>query len=131
MTILALDYEFKIKEIPINYKDRIEGSNSKLNTYKDGFKVLKTIFILFKDFKPFEFFSFLAAIFLFCFLALFVPVFIEFIKTGLVPRFPSLIMSICFAIFSISFFNLGIVLSVIIKNSKRSRKQFLLNYKDN
>lgn len=126
MTILALDFGYKIKEIPVEYKERIEGSKSKLNTYKDGICVLKTIFILFKDYKPFEFFSFLSFILLLISIVLFAPVFVQYLKTGMVLRFPTLFVSIFFAIFSILMFSTGLILSVIIKMFKRSR-ELLLN----
>ncbi|MBQ4646921.1 MAG: glycosyltransferase [Candidatus Gastranaerophilales bacterium] len=130
MTILALDYNYKIKEIPIEYKNRMQGSISKLNTFSDGIKVLKTIFILFKDFKPFEFFSIIALLFLAISLMLFIPILFEFLETHLVLRFPTLIVSVCFAIFSLSTFNLGIILSVLIKIFKRNRELVLSNFKD-
>ncbi len=129
ITILALDGNYKIKEIPIDYKDRIDGSKSKLNTYSDGIKILKTIFVLFKDYKAFEFFISFCIIFTITTCALFVPIFIEFLETGLVPRFPTLFISIFFALLAILSFCIGTILSTITKLHKREKELFILNYK--
>jgi len=129
MTILALDGNYKIKEIPIVYKDRNPGSYSKLNTYSDGFKVLKTIFILFKDYRPFEFFAFFAILLAIIFLALFIPIFVEYLKKGLVMRFPTLFMAIFFGILSILSASIGIILSTVTKMAKRNKEIIKLNYK--
>ncbi len=129
MTIHAIDKNFLLKEIPVSYRDRPEGSTSKLDTYGDGFKVLKTIFSLFKDYKPLSFFGFAA---LFCFiitLILFVPILIEFYKTGLVLRFPTLIVSVTFGIISLLSFSVGVILDVIVKKHKQLY-ELLLNYRD-
>ena len=82
MTIHALDKNFLIKQIPVTYRDRPAGSVSKLNTYTDGFKVIMTIFKLFRDYKPFLFFSLLSILLFFIALGLFLPVFIEYLKLG-------------------------------------------------
>jgi len=115
MTIHAVDKNFKLVEMPIAYRDRPEGSVSKLNTYKDGFKVLKTIASLFKEYKPGIFFGFFASIFLLVSLILGVPVFLEYFDTGLVPRFPSLIVSGIFLVISLLLWITGIILEVIVK----------------
>lgn len=129
MTIHAIDKNFLLKEIPVGYRDRPAGSTSKLDTYGDGFKVLKTIFSLFKDYKPLAFFGFAA---LFCFiitLILFIPILIEFYKTGLVLRFPTLIVSVTFGIISLLSFSVGVILDVIVKKHKQLY-ELLLNYRD-
>lgn len=115
MTIHAVDKNFKLVEIPVVYRDRPVGSVSKLNTYKDGFKVLKTIASLFKEYKPGIFFGFFASIFLLVSLILGVPVFLEYFDTGLVPRFPSLIVSGIFLVISLLLWITGIILDVIVK----------------
>lgn len=105
MTIHALDKNLLIKNIPINYRDRPQGSSSKLNTYSDGFKVLKTIFILFKNYKPFNFFMWMSLIMLLTAVGFLIPVMADYIKTGLVPKLPSFVACVFFAICSIlSFF---------------------------
>ena len=119
MTIHALDKNFYIKEVPVKYRDRPEGSVSKLNTYSDGFKVLKTIVRLFKEYKPFFFFNVVAAIFLLIALILFIPVFYEYLQTGLVPRFPTLIVSGMLALLGFMFFFCGIVLDVVAHKHKQ------------
>ena len=84
MTIHALQYNMSVKTVVIKYKDRIEGSVSKLNTYTDGMKVLFTIFRLYKNNKPFSFFGVLSIILLLFFMILFIPIFINFLNVGLV-----------------------------------------------
>ena len=115
MTIHALDKNFLLKEIPVGYRDRPEGSHSKLNTVSDGIKVLRTIFILFREYKPFMFFSLISIFLWIISLIMFIPVLIEFFETGLVPRFPTLIVSGVIALFGILMFTCGIILDVVIK----------------
>lgn len=119
MTIHALDKNFLLEEVPVNYRDRPAGSISKLNTFKDGFKVIRLIFYLFRDYKPFIFFSYLALILAIIALAMFLPVFIEFLQTGLVPKFPTLIVSGVIGIISILLWVSGIILEVIVKKHKQ------------
>ena len=119
MTIHALDKNFYIREVPVQYRDRPEGSVSKLNTYSDGAKVLMTIARLFREYKPFLFFSIVAALFLLVSLFLFVPVFMEYLKTGLVPRFPTLIVSGLLALLGFMFFFCGIVLDVVAQKHRQ------------
>lgn len=83
MTIHALDKNFLLEEIPVTYRDRPEGSESKLNTFSDGFKVLKTIANLFRDYRPMTFFGFFSAIFDLTALGLFITVLMEYFETGL------------------------------------------------
>ena len=92
MTIHALDKNFLLEEVPISYRDRPEGSESKLNTVSDGVKVLKTIVTLFRDYKPLLFFSISSILCIACSIVLFVPVLLEYFSTGLVLRFPTLIV---------------------------------------
>ena len=125
MTIHAVDKNFKVAEIPIEYRDRPEGSKSKLNTYKDGFKVLKTIAMLFKEYKPGTFFNLIASIFFIVGIIIIIPPFAEYFKTGLVPKFPSLIVG-CFSI-TIALLNVvtGIILEVIAKKHKQLYELYL------
>ena len=119
MTIHAVDKNFKLIEIPVQYRDRPEGSVSKLNTYGDGFKVLKTIATLFKEYKPSFFFGLISLLFLIVSLILGIPVVVEFFDTGLVPRFPSLIVSGILLVLSMLFWIAGIILQVIVKKHKQ------------
>lgn len=125
MTVFALDNNFKLYETPIDYRDRPAGSESKLNTYKDGFRVIKTIFSLFKDTKPLAFFSMVSALFLIVSLAMFIPVLIEYFQTGLVPRMPTLLVSVGFMIFSLVSFNSGVTLSVLKRQERQSVERHL------
>jgi glycosyltransferase involved in cell wall biosynthesis len=121
MTIHALDHNFLICNVPIQYRDRPQGSHSKLNTYSDGVKVLLTIFNLFRDYKPLKFFVSLAIILGFISILLFLPVFTEFLKTGLVPRFPTLIVSVVMMLAAFLSIVCGLILDT---NAKNSRKNF-------
>ena len=91
MSIHAVDKNMQISNIIIEYRDRPEGSESKLNTYSDGFKVLKTIGRLYKNYKPMNFFGILSLLLIIIAAILFVPIFVTYVQTGLVPRFPTLI----------------------------------------
>ena len=128
MTIHALDKNFLMKEVPVSYRDRPEGSESKLNTYSDGFKVLMTIFKLFRDYKPFWFFSMLSLCLLLVALGLFIPVLIEYINTGLVPRFPTLIVSGFIVLLSMLLWSSGLILEVLVKKN-RQMYEILMNKK--
>ena len=125
MTIHAVDKNFKLVEVPVTYRDRPAGSVSKLNTYRDGFRVLKTIASLFKEYKPGFFFSILGILSLMCSLLLGVPVVIEYMNTGIVPRFPSLIVSGVFLIISLLLWITGIMLQVIAKKHKQLYELYL------
>lgn len=120
MTIYAIDANFKIYEMPVQYRDRPKSSVSKLNTYKDGTRVLKTIAMLFKEYKPFAFFSLIAIILLLISLAFGIPVFIEYFETGIVPRYPTLIVSGFTLITAILIFNCGVILDVIAKKHRQT-----------
>lgn len=119
MTIHAVDKNYSLIEVPVSYRDRPVGSVSKLNTYSDGLKVLKTIATLFKEYKPGVFFNIFAIMCLILCLILGVPVFIEYFKTGLVLKFPSLIVSGVFLTVSLLLWITGIILEVIVKKHKQ------------
>ena len=119
MTIHAVDKNFKVVEIPVQYRDRPEGSVSKLNTISDGIKVLKTIGRLFEEYRPALFFNIMASIFLILFLIFFSPVLIEYFKTGVVPRFPTLIVSTLFGVIAILLWITGVILEIIAKKHKQ------------
>lgn len=119
MTIHAVDKNYTLVEVPVSYRDRPVGSVSKLNTYSDGFKVLKTIATLFKEYKPALFFNMFASLFLIIALILGVPVFVEYFQTGLVPKFPSLIVAGVFLTITLLLWITGIILEVIVKKHKQ------------
>ncbi len=119
MTIHAIDKNFTLKEIPVQYRDRPEGSVSKLNTYKDGVKVIKTIATLFKEYKPGLFFNIISLLVFIIAAILAVPVFIEYMNTGLVPRFPTLIVAGLLVVISLLLTTTSIILQVIVKKNKQ------------
>ena len=119
MTIHALDKNFMLYEIPVKYRDRPEGSVSKLSTYSDGFKVLMTISQLFRDYKPFVFFSAISLFLIIISAAFMIPVLVEYFETGLVPRYPTLIVSSIVALMGLIFFFCGIILEVIAKKHRQ------------
>ncbi len=121
MTIHALDKNLLIQSLPVQYRDRPAGSESKLNTYSDGMKVLLTIFNLYRDYQPSKFFGIVSLILGLISMLLFIPVFTEFIKTGLVPRFPTLIVSTVMVLSAFLSLVCGLVLDT---NAKNSRKNF-------
>ncbi len=129
MTIHALDKNFLLKEIPVEYRDRPAGSVSKLNTYSDGFRVLKTIARLFKEYKPTVFFSVISLIFLIISLCFGIPVFIEYFDTGLVPRIPTLIFAGFMLIIAILLFICGLILEVLVKKHRQLFELILINTK--
>ena len=129
MTIHALDKNFQLKEIPIEYRDRPKGSVSKLNTYSDGFKVLRTIGRLFKEYRPMAFFEIISGILIIISLILVIPVFHEYFVTHLVRRFPTLIFSGILFIIGILLWVCGIMLDVIAKKDKQIFELFLIRTK--
>lgn len=126
MTIHALDNNFLIKEIVVDYRDRKENSKSKLNTFKDGFKVIKTILRLFRDYRPLAFFSYISLIMIIFSMVLFIPVFIEYLNTGLVPRYPTLIVSGFICSTAILMFFCGLILEVVAKKHKQLYEQLII-----
>ena len=129
MTIHALDKNFLLKEVKVGYRDRPAGSVSKLNTYRDGFRVLKTIGRLFKEYKPTIFFSLLSLLFLIISFAFGIPVFAEYFKTGLVPRYPTLIFSGFMLMIAIILFACGLILEVVVKKHRQLFELMLINTK--
>lgn len=119
MTIHALDKNMLLKEIPVTYRDRPAGSVSKLNTYSDGMKVIFTIFRLFRDYKPLLFFSCISVVLLAVAAILFVPVFSEYLQTGLVPRYPTLIVSGFIVLLAMLLWACGLILEVLVKKHRQ------------
>ena len=125
MTIHALDKNLFTKNVVVDYRDRLDGSHSKLNTYSDGFKVIKTIITLYKNYKPFSFFSILAFLLILIGIFFLLPVLIDYFKTGLVPKMPSFVASVFFFIAAIQSFFGGLILETIVKKNKQD---FEINY---
>ena len=125
MSIHALDKNFRLVEVPVTYRDRPAGSVSKLNTYRDGMRVLRTIARLFRDYRPFSFFSWLG---FFCFLiasAFFGPVLADYLATGLVPKFPTLIVCSGLYVVAILLWISGLILDVITKKHRQLFELYL------
>ena len=127
MTIHSVDKNLHVENVVIDYRDRPEGSESKLNTYSDGFKVLKTIFKLFKNYKPFAFFSALAGILALLAIAFFIPVLVHFVKFGDVPNFPTLIVCGFVMLAAIQSFFSGMILSTLIQKNRQDFEMQLQN----
>lgn len=119
MTIHALDKNLHLESVPVTYRDRPDGSVSKLNTYSDGIRVIKTIWKLFKNYKPFKFFGSIALVLLLAAVGLFIPVLVDYFRTGLVARFPTLIVSGFLAVCSVISFFEGLILGVITEHQRQ------------
>ena len=128
MSLYALDKKYIIKEIPIEYRDRPEGSSSKLNTVSDGIKVIKTIVRMFKDYKPFRFFGIISLIFLLLGLLVGVPVLVEFFKTAYITKVPSAILATGFISLAAVAFQCGIVLDTVTRQHREDYELNLLRY---
>ena len=125
MSIFALDHNFKILEVPVDYCDRPEGSVSKLHTFRDGFRVIRTISRLFCDTKPMAFFSSIALVIMACFLAFFIPILIQYFRTGLVAKFPTLILISSLIIVSFLLFSCGLILTVLKRQNSQNFEQHM------
>lgn len=122
MTIHALDQNLALWNVPVTYRDRPAGSVSKLNTFSDGIRVLKTIFMLYKDYRPLRFFTAAAAFFLVLALLFFLPVLHNYVMTGLVPRLPTLITSGFLTMTAVAAEGVGLVLDTSVKNARKNRE---------
>ena len=119
MSIHAIDKNMQIENVIIEYRDRPEGSESKLNTYSDGFKVLGTILRLFRNYKPFAFFGGLALILMLLAIVFFIPILCEYLVTGLVPKYPTLFVCGFVALAAIQSFFSGMILSSIVQKNRQ------------
>ena len=124
MTIHAADKNMQVDNVIIEYRDRPEGSKSKLNTYSDGAKVLMSIAKLYRNYKPMNFFGLLALVLAVMSIGFFIPVLMEYIATGLVPKFPTLIACGFAMMAAIQSVFAGLVLSA---GAQRSRQEFEMN----
>ena len=129
MSIHAVDKNLFVENVVIDYRDRPEGSESKLNTYSDGFKVLRTIFRLFKNYKPMQFFSLLALVLAIISVAFFAPVFVTFLKTGVVDKMPTLIVSGFTMLAAIQSLFSGLILATITQKNRQDFEMQLMNMK--
>lgn len=129
MTIHAVERNMSIENIVITYRDRPEGSESKLNTFTDGTKVICTIGRLYKNYRPFACFGILSAVLALIAFVFFIPVFITYLQTGLVPNFPTLIVSGFTALAAIISFFAGLILSTIVEKDRQAFEFRLLQIK--
>ena len=125
MSIWAVDKNMCVVNIPIQYRDRPEGSSSKLKTYSDGFKVIKTIVRLFKNYKPMMFFGIIAFILALLATIFFIPVLAEYASTGLVPNFPTLIVCGFVLLAAVQTFFAGMILESLRQKDKQEFEQLL------
>lgn len=124
MSIHAVDKNMYVENVVIDYRDRPEGSESKLDTYSDGFKVIKTIVRLYRTYNPMGFFGVLALVLAMISAIFFVPIFVEYMKTGLVPSFPTLIVCGFVMIAAIQSLFAGMQLQTMIQ---KNRQDFEMN----
>ncbi len=128
MSLYALDKKYVIKEIPIIYRDRPEGSNSKLNTVNDGIKVVRTIVRMFKDYKPFRFFGIIALILLILGMIIGIPVIYEFARTSYITKIPSAILATGLVDLSAISFQCAIILDTITRQHREDYELNVLRY---
>lgn len=131
MSIYAIDRNMFLENVVIPYRDRPEGSESKLNTYSDGFKVLMTIAKLFRVYKPLAFFGGIALILMLIAVGFFIPVLMEYVQTGMVPRFPTMIACGFVAIAAIQSFFTGLLLESIRHKNKQDFEMDLIHIQNN
>lgn len=124
MTIHAADKNMQVENVVIEYRDRPEGSESKLNTYSDGAKVLMSIAKLYRNYKPMNFFGVLALLLAAASVVFFIPVLVEYLETGLVPKFPTLIVCGFALIAALQSVFAGLILSA---GAQRNRQEFEMN----
>lgn len=130
MTIHAVYNHMQIENVIVDYRDRPQGSVSKLNTFSDGFKVLRTILRLFKNYKPMAFFSMIAAILLLLAIGFFIPVFIKFLNTHLVLQIPTLVVCGFATLAALQSFFAGLILSNMSEKNRRDF-EYELNHTQN
>ena len=119
LSIHAVDKRWRIQEIPIDYRDRPEGSESKLDTFSDGMKVLLMILSLFKDYRPLALFSWMSLVFFLLGLVAGVPVIVEFLQTGLVPKLPSALLAVALVVVGMLSFTSGLILDTVVKGARK------------
>lgn len=126
MTIHAVDKKMSVANLIIEYRDRPEGSESKLNTYSDGLKVLRTILSLYKDYRPKQFFTALAAILAVAAIAFFIPILVTYFQTGSVPKIPTLFVCGFAALAALQSYFSGMILSTLIQKNKQDFEHRLI-----
>ena len=127
LSVHALQLRMPLSEVEVQYRERPQGSASKLSTYRDGFRILRTIFHLVKEEKPLAFFSVLAGALAVTSMALGVPVIVEFTRTGLVPRLPTALLAAALAILSFMSFGCGLILDMVSRGRAETKRLVYLS----
>lgn len=130
MSIHAIDKHMSVENVVIDYRDRPEGSESKLNTVSDGIKVIRTILRLFRTYKPFAFFSLLALLLVLLSAVFFVPVLVDYFRTGMVERFPTLIVCGFVIIAAVQSFFAGMILENIQQKNRQDFEMTLIRLQE-
>ena len=125
MSIHAIDKNMYVENVVIEYRDRPQGSESKLNTYSDGFKVIKTIIKLFRTYRPMGFFGLISVILFLLAMVFVIPVVVTYVKTGLVPNFPTLIVCGFATIAAIQSLFAGLILQTIYQKNRQDFEMVL------
>ena len=128
MTLYALDRKYIIKEIPIVFRERPDGSESKIDTVGDGIKVIKTIIKMFKDYKPRTFFWIIAILLIIIGLFVGIPVIVEFARTGYITKVPSAILATGIMTFAMIVAQCGVILDTVVKQHREDYELELLRY---
>ena len=128
MTVHALEHSFTVDSVPVKYRERPQGSHSKLSTFGDGFRAIKTALALFGEHRPLRCFTIIAVTLLILAAILVTPVMIEYFQTGLVPRFPTLIVSGFIALLAMMMWVAGVILEVISRNHWKQYELMLMRY---
>ncbi len=119
MTIHAVNYNMQVDNVIVQYRDRPEGSESKLNTYRDGMRVIKKMLQLYKNYQPLKCFGLVALFLILAAIILFIPIGIEYLNEGLVPRFPTLIVCGFMVLAGIQALFAGVILDVTVAKDRR------------
>ena len=119
MTIHAVNYNMQVENVVVEYRDRPEGSVSKLNTFRDGMRVIRKMLQLYKNYRPLRFFGLLCLLLMLVALILFVPIMGDYLQTGLVPRYPTLIVCGFMVIAGLQSFFSGMILEVMAAKDRR------------
>ncbi|MCI8451922.1 MAG: glycosyltransferase [Eggerthellaceae bacterium] len=119
ISIHAVDKRWRIVDVPIAYRDRPEGSYSKLSTFGDGARVLRAITSLFKDYRPFAFFGWVALVFLLLGLVTGVPVIAEYLATDYVSKIPSAVLAVALVLCGALSITAGIILDTVAKSHRK------------
>ncbi len=131
LTITSLVYRYNIKELPIVYRDRPEGSESKLNTFSDGFKVLVTLFDMYKNYRPLFFFTIVAAVFAVLGLLFGIPVLVEFGKTHFITKLPSAVLASSLFIIAFLCIAIGLILDHNANLDKKNHELYVNDWINN